>query len=112
MPFRQAKGDSQGYVILARHLRFMYDIGGQTETAGAIAVGKKAGGKKPVIEQIDAVEASRGERPRVDNLDWRTFDPASLKGGVNAPLAIELVTYRDRLDDLLRRVGQLIVPPF
>jgi hypothetical protein len=72
-------------------------------------VSKNAGGKKRVIDEVDAIEASRGERLHVDDLDWRTFDPASPKGGVNAPLAIELVTYRDCLDDLLRHEGQYVV---
>jgi hypothetical protein len=80
-----------------------------SQAAGGIAVSKNAGAKKRVIDEVDAIEASRGERPRVDDLDWRTFDPASLKGGVNAPLAIELVTYRDCLDDLLRHEGQYVV---
>jgi hypothetical protein len=33
--------------------------------------------------------------------NWRTFDPSTLPGGINANLARELVTYRDRLDELL-----------
>jgi hypothetical protein len=105
-----AIGNSQRLDVSARNPRFLYNSGGQSETTGRRhAVGKKAGGKKSVIEQVDVIEALRGERPRVDDLDWRTFDPVSLKGGVNAPLATELATYRDRLDDVLRHEGQHVV---
>ena len=41
---------------------------------------------------------------------WRNFDPAhDLEGGSIAPLAIELVTYRDRLDELLNHAGEYVV---
>ncbi len=32
-----------------------------------------------------------------------------LEGGARAPLASELITYRDRLDELLRHEGQYVV---
>jgi hypothetical protein len=79
------------------------------KTTGGVTEGKKAGGKKAVVEQIDGDEASRGDRRHVDDIDWRTFDPALLKGGVNARLATEFVTYRDRLDDLLAHEGRYVV---
>jgi hypothetical protein len=33
--------------------------------------------------------------------DWRTFEPSMLPGGMNATLARELVTFRDKLDEML-----------
>jgi hypothetical protein len=42
-------------------------------------------------------------------IDWRNFDPSSLPGGEEAPLATELVTYRDHLDELLKHKGQFVV---
>jgi hypothetical protein len=42
-------------------------------------------------------------------IDWRDFDPSWLPGGGQAPLATELVTYRDRLDELLAHKGQFVV---
>ena len=70
---------------------------------------KKAGEKKRPIEQVAPGKAPRDGRPQADDFDWRTFDPAMLEGGAEAPLAIELVTYRDRLDELLRHEGQYVV---
>jgi hypothetical protein len=42
-------------------------------------------------------------------IDWREFDPSWLPGGAQAPLATELVTYRDHLDELLKHKGQFVV---
>ncbi len=33
--------------------------------------------------------------------NWRTFEPSMLRDGSNSPLAQELVTYRDKLDEML-----------
>ena len=46
-------------------------------------------------------------RPTIST-GW-TFDPLMLKGGLKAPLATELVTYRDRLDELLLHEGHYVV---
>ena len=70
---------------------------------------KKTGEKKQAIDQVVRGEAPRDDRPQADTFDWRTFDPAMLKGGAEAPLATELVTYRDRLDELLPHKGQYVV---
>ncbi len=42
-------------------------------------------------------------------IDWRDFEPSWLPGGEQAPLATELITYRDRLDELLEHKGQFVV---
>ena len=42
-------------------------------------------------------------------IDWRDFDPSWLPGGEQAPLATELVTYRDHLDELLKHKGRFVV---
>lgn len=73
------------------------------------AMGKKAGSKKSIIEPAAHSEASRGQRALGRDFDWRTFEPAWLKDGVDAPLATEFVTYRDSLDELLRHEGQYVV---
>jgi hypothetical protein len=44
-----------------------------------------------------------------DSFDWRTFEPSMLGGGDEAPLAAELTTYRDCLDELLRHKDQYVV---
>ena len=36
-----------------------------------------------------------------DQFDWRTFDPSMLPAGMNAPLVVELLTFRDHLDEML-----------
>jgi hypothetical protein len=38
---------------------------------------------------------------RPDLFNWRDFDPAMLPGSLDALLAVELVTYRNRLDEML-----------
>jgi hypothetical protein len=70
---------------------------------------KPTAGKKMGIEQVVTDEAVKSDRSRADDFDWRSFDPMMLKGGLEAPLATELVTYRDRLDELLRHEGQYVV---
>jgi hypothetical protein len=74
-----------------------------------MGMSKKAGEKKRAIEQVARGEVPRDGRPQAEDFDWRTFDPAMLEGGAEAPLATELVTYRDRLDELLQHEGQYVV---
>jgi hypothetical protein len=70
---------------------------------------KKAREKKRAIEQFVPGEAPRDGRPQADDFAWRTFDPAMLQGGAEALLATELVTYWDRLDELLTHKGQYVL---
>jgi hypothetical protein len=49
------------------------------------------------------------EQATPDFIDWRDFDPSWLPDGERATLAAELVTYRDRLDELLKYKGQFVV---
>ena len=72
-------------------------------------MGKKATNKGTGKKTVVAVEARGDERPRAEEFDWRTFDPAMLDGGLNARLATEMVTYRDRLDELLRHEGEYVL---
>jgi hypothetical protein len=72
-------------------------------------MGKKAGTQKPVLGSNAGITAPRDDRSAGDEIDWRTFDPALLKGGINAPLAAEFATYRDGLDELLLHEGQYVV---
>ena len=57
-------------------------------------------GRKSGVTQDPAVPSSPVER-----FSWRTFDPLTLPDGVDSPLATELVTFRDRLDELLADHG-------
>lgn len=75
----------------------------------ALVMSKKAGKTMRATEQVVHGEAPSSGRPPVNTFDWHTFDPAMLKGGAEAPLATELVTYRDRLDELLQHKGQYVV---
>jgi hypothetical protein len=50
------------------------------------------------------------EEPAGELYDWRSFDPRTLPGGTSAPLAAELVTYRNRLDEMLSdHAGEFVV---
>ncbi len=63
----------------------------------------------------DARSLYQGYRPsstrqaRAGFINWRDFDPSWLPGGEQAPLVSELLTYRDRLDELLLHEGQFVV---
>lgn len=70
---------------------------------------KNAKGKKPGTESVVHGETGHQDGPQGDFFDWRTFEPSMLPGGDKATLAAELVTYRDRLDELLRHEGQYVV---
>jgi hypothetical protein len=70
---------------------------------------KKTRAGRPVAERGVHGEAAGDGGPEGDLFDWRTFKPSMLEGGAKAPLAAELITYRDRLDDLLRHKGQYVV---
>jgi hypothetical protein len=62
-----------------------------------------------MVDEIERHELVPGGGSQNDTFDWRTFEPSMLPGGAEAPLAAELTTYRDRLDELLRHKGQYVV---
>jgi hypothetical protein len=95
--------------VIAALTRPKYDSKRETEICGGKAVGKQASKKKTRNEPVGISTAAHGSGSALDEFDWRTFDPASLKGGVEAPLATELVTYRDCLDELLSHEGQYVM---
>lgn len=70
---------------------------------------KKPKMKKPAAESVVPDESARGIGSSGDFFDWRTFEPSMLEGGAKAPLATELITYRDRLDELLQHEGEFVV---
>jgi hypothetical protein len=70
---------------------------------------KKTRARRSVVERGVHGEAAGDGGSQDDFFDWRTFKPSMLEGGAKAPLAAELITYRDRLDDLLRHKGQYVV---
>jgi hypothetical protein len=79
------------------------------EILGSRDMGKRTKGKKPAVDEVVRRENVPGGGSRSDSFDWRTFEPSMLPGGAEAPLAAELTTYRDRLDELLRHKGQYVV---
>jgi hypothetical protein len=95
--------------VIAALTRRTYDGRREVEISGGEAVGKQANKKKTRNEPVGIGTAARGSSSAPDEFNWRTFNPASLKGGVKAPLATELVTYRDCLDELLGHEGQYVV---
>jgi hypothetical protein len=70
---------------------------------------KKTRAGRTVVERGVHGEAAGDGGSQGDFFDWRTFKPSMLEGGAKAPLAAELTTYRERLDDLLQHKGQYVV---
>jgi hypothetical protein len=55
---------------------------------------------------------SRGKRPSmptVQYFDWTKFEPSMFKPGVGPSIVEELITYRDRLQELLKHEGSYVV---
>jgi hypothetical protein len=77
------------------------------EIRGSMTMSKKT--KKPVAEPVMPDESARGISSSEEFFDWRTFEPSMLEGGAKAPLATELVTYRERLDEILQHEGEYVV---
>lgn len=48
------------------------------------------------------------ERAVSDSINWRDFEPPWLPDGERNALATEHLTYRDRLDELLKHAGQFV----
>jgi hypothetical protein len=53
--------------------------------------------------------ASKPAKPKVKLFDWHKFDPSMIKADSGAPLTDELLTYRDRLDELLKDKGKYVL---
>jgi hypothetical protein len=70
---------------------------------------KKIRAGRSVVERGGIGETTGDDGSQRESFDWRTFKPSMLEGGAKAPLAAELITYRDRLDDLLQHKGQYVV---
>jgi hypothetical protein len=79
------------------------------EILGSMTMSKKPKMKKPAAEPIVPDESARGISSSGDFFDWRTFEPSMLEGDAEAPLATELITDRDRLDELLQHEGEFVV---
>jgi hypothetical protein len=62
--------------------------------------------RKP-IEHVGANGGKRKRRPSARFFDWRTSDPANFAGAEG--LADELTTYKEHLDELLRREGDFVL---
>jgi hypothetical protein len=48
-------------------------------------------------------------RTAPDSINWRDFEPSWLPDGERNALAAEHLTYRDRLDELLKHAGRFVV---
>jgi len=59
--------------------------------------------------RADHHRATKPRLPKQEYMDWRTFDPSTVRGTNAAELAEQLVTYRDHLDELLRHEGKYVV---
>jgi hypothetical protein len=64
--------------------------------------------KKP-IERVPINGAKRPPRPKRRLFDWSKYDPSQARRGRTETLADELVTYRDRLGDLLGDKGKFVL---
>jgi hypothetical protein len=64
--------------------------------------------KKPT-GRVPSDGARRPPRPKLRLFDWSKYDPSQTRQGRNVRLADELVTYQDRLKDLLRDEGQFVL---
>ncbi len=74
-----------------------------------IGMSENIAGKEMGNDRVVAREAEKSDHSPDDEFDWRAFDPAMLKGGSKDPLATELITDRDRLDELLCHEGLYVV---
>ena len=59
--------------------------------------------------RADHHRATKPRLPKQEYMDWRTFDPSTVRGTNAAELAEQLVTYRDHLDELLRHKGKYVI---
>ena len=64
--------------------------------------------KKP-IKRTRIGGEERPHRPKPRLFDWSKYDPAMARQGNGDTLADELVTYRDRLNDLLKNKGEFVL---
>ncbi len=62
--------------------------------------------KKP-IERVNGEGGAKTPRSQARFRNWRTFDPSKVVGDLT--LIEELTTYRDHLDELLKRKGDYVL---
>ncbi len=62
--------------------------------------------KKP-IERVNGKVRTPKRSPEPRFLNWRTFDPTKVEGDTS--LLEELVTYKDHLEELLKRKGDYVL---
>ena len=62
--------------------------------------------KKPA-DPVNGTRAAPKPRPQPRFRNWRSFDPSKVLG--DQTLLEELVTYRDHLDELLKRKGDYVL---
>src|ERR1700734_2670890 len=62
--------------------------------------------RKP-IERVNGQSGTSNRQPQAWSRHWRTFDPSKAEG--DRSLIEELTTYRDHLDELLKRKGDYVL---
>ena len=59
------------------------------------------------IERVDGRRKSAKRPPRTLSRDWHSYDPTKVEG--DQTLIEELITYKEHLDELLRREGDYVL---
>jgi hypothetical protein len=63
--------------------------------------------RKKATERVNGKEETRKRRPQPRFINWRTFDPTKDEG--DRTLLEELITYKDHLEELLKRKGDYVL---
>ncbi len=74
-----------------------------------MAKSKKPAGTRKSARRADDYRVKKPRLPKPEYMDWRMFDPSTVRGTHAAELAEQLVTYRDHLDELLRHKGKYVI---
>ncbi len=63
--------------------------------------------RKERAEWVNGKGGAAKRRPRRRFINWRTFDPSKVEG--DQTLLDELITYKDHLEELLKRKGDYVL---
>ena len=74
-----------------------------------MAKSQKSTGTRKSAMRPDNHRVKKPRPPKQEYMDWRTFDPSTVRGTNAAELAEQLVTYREHLDELLRHKGKYVL---
>src|SRR5438093_6487834 len=65
--------------------------------------------KKKPVERVRVPGAKGPVQVKPEVFDWRQFDPAQIEDDGDDSLVVELTTYRDRLEELLKDEGKYVL---